>query len=60
MRGLEELFNVPVLEAYGTTEAAHQMNSNPLPPAQRKVGSVGLAAGPEISIMDEPATSFLP
>ncbi len=53
MRGLEELFNVPVLEAYGMTEAAHQMTSNPLPPAQRKVGSVGLAAGPEISIMDE-------
>ena len=53
MRGLEELFNVPVLEAYGMTEAAHQMTSNPLPPGQRKVGSVGLAAGPEVSIMDE-------
>ena len=54
MRELEELFQVPVLEAYGMTEAAHQMTSNPLPPGQRKVGSVGLAAGPEVSIMDEP------
>jgi acyl-CoA synthetase (AMP-forming)/AMP-acid ligase II len=34
------------------TEAAHQMASNPLPPAQRKPGSVGIAAGPEIAIMD--------
>jgi long-subunit acyl-CoA synthetase (AMP-forming) len=35
------------------TEAAHQIASNPLPPEQRKVGSVGLAGGPEISVMDE-------
>ena len=53
MRGLEELFHVPVIEAYGMTEAAHQITSNPLPPGQRKVGSVGLAAGPEVSIMGE-------
>jgi amino acid adenylation domain-containing protein len=53
MRGLEDLFHVPVIEAYGMTEAAHQIASNPLPPGQRKVGSVGLAAGPEVSIMDE-------
>jgi acyl carrier protein len=35
------------------TEAAHQMASNPLPPEQRKAGSVGKAAGPEVAIMDE-------
>jgi acyl carrier protein len=29
------------------------MCSNPLPPAQRKVGSVGLPAGPEVAVMDE-------
>jgi acyl-CoA synthetase (AMP-forming)/AMP-acid ligase II/acyl carrier protein len=52
MQGLEELFEVPVIESYGMTEAAHQMASNPLPPGQRKVGSVGLAAGPEVSVMD--------
>jgi len=53
MQGLEETFKVPVIESYGMTEAAHQMASNPLPPGQRKVGSVGLAAGPQVSIMDE-------
>jgi acyl-CoA synthetase (AMP-forming)/AMP-acid ligase II len=35
------------------TEAAHQMASNLLPPGARKPGSVGVAAGPEIAIMDE-------
>jgi acyl-CoA synthetase (AMP-forming)/AMP-acid ligase II len=35
------------------TEAAHQMASNPLPPRARKPGSVGIAAGPEVRIMDE-------
>ena len=34
------------------TEAAHQMASNPLPPAERRPGSVGIAAGPEVAIMD--------
>jgi acyl-CoA synthetase (AMP-forming)/AMP-acid ligase II len=28
------------------------MASNPLPPAQRKPGTVGLAAGPEVAVMD--------
>jgi len=51
MRELEQAFEVPVLEAYGMTEAS-QICSNPLPPRERKEGSVGLAAGPEISIMD--------
>jgi len=53
MQELEERFRVPVIEAYGMTEAAHQMTSNPLPPGQRKLGSVGMAAGPEVAIMDE-------
>ena len=52
MAELERAFGVPVVEAYGMTEAAHQMASNPLPPAQRKPGSVGLPAGPEIAILD--------
>jgi acyl-CoA synthetase (AMP-forming)/AMP-acid ligase II len=34
------------------TEAAHQMASNPLPPQERKPGTVGKAAGPEVGIMD--------
>ena len=40
-----------MIEAYGMTEAAHQMASNPLRGA-RKPGSVGVAAGPEVAIMD--------
>ncbi len=51
--GLERAFGVPVLEAYGMTEAAHQMASNPLPPRPRKAGSVGVAAGAEIAIRGE-------
>ena len=49
---LEDVFTTPVLEAYGMTEAAHQMACNPLPPACRKPGSVGLPAGVEIAIAD--------
>lgn len=53
MAALEAAFGVPVIESYGMTEAAHQMASNPLPPHARKPGSVGLAAGPEIAILDQ-------
>jgi oxalate---CoA ligase len=49
---LEATFSAPLIEAYGMTEAAHQMASNPLPPAKRIPGSVGIAAGPEVAIMD--------
>ena len=52
MTALEDTFHAPVIEAYGMTEAAHQMASNPLPPKQRKPGTVGLAAGPEVGVMD--------
>ncbi len=51
MTAMEAAFGVPVLEAYGMTEAAHQMASNPLPPAARFPGSVGIAAGPDIAIL---------
>jgi acyl-CoA synthetase (AMP-forming)/AMP-acid ligase II len=52
MHDLEEAFGAPVLEAYGMTEAAHQMASNPLPPAPRLPGSVGRGTDVRISIMD--------
>lgn len=52
MASLESVFEAPVIEAYGMTEAAHQIASNPLPPRARKPGSVGVAAGPEIAIMN--------
>ncbi len=53
LRKLEAVFRAPVIESYGMTETAHQIASNPLPPAQREPGSVGLAAGPEVAIMDD-------
>jgi acyl-CoA synthetase (AMP-forming)/AMP-acid ligase II len=49
---LESLIGAPVLEAYGMTEASHQMASNPLPPAPHKFGTVGPGTGVKISIMD--------
>ncbi|HTR76471.1 MAG TPA: acyl--CoA ligase [Gemmatimonadaceae bacterium] len=49
---LESVFGVPVIEAYGMTEASHQMASNRLPPGTRKPGTVGPAAGPEIRVVD--------
>jgi oxalate---CoA ligase len=53
---LEDMLGVPVIEAYGMTEASHQVASNPLPPATRKPGSVGPAAGPEIAVVDQAGT----
>jgi acyl-CoA synthetase (AMP-forming)/AMP-acid ligase II len=59
MQKMEDHFGVPVLEAYGMTEASHQMASNPLPPAPRKPGSVGPGTGVGITIRDE-AGNVLP
>jgi oxalate---CoA ligase len=56
MAELEALFGAPVVEAYGMTEAAHQMACNPLPPGERKPGTVGPAAGPDVAIMDQVGT----
>lgn len=50
---IEDLFGVPFVEAYGMTEAAHQMTSNPLPPRHRKAGSVGVGTGLRVRIMDK-------
>src|SRR5438876_9893215 len=59
MAGLEARFGCPVLEAYGMTEAAHQMASNPLPPAPRRPGSVGRGTGVRVAAMDD-AGNLLP
>ncbi|NDV85321.1 AMP-binding protein [Aurantimonas aggregata] len=56
MSELEAAFGCPVIESYGMTEAAHQMASNLLPPGQRKPGSVGPAAGPEVAILSQDGT----
>jgi acyl-CoA synthetase (AMP-forming)/AMP-acid ligase II len=53
MKSLVETFGAPVVEAYGMTEAAHQMCCNPLPPRAQKPGSVGVASGPEVRIAHE-------
>lgn len=53
---LEEAFNAPVLEAYAMTEGAHQITSNPLPPAKRYPGSVGIGMGVEVKILDQQGT----
>ena len=59
MAELEKTFGAPVVEAYAMTEAAHQMTCNQLPPGQRKAGTVGPAAGPEVAVMDESGPSLL-
>src|SRR5437588_5506025 len=59
MADMEATFGAPVLEAYGMTEAAHQMASNPLPPLAHKAGSVGQGTSVEIAILDE-AGNILP
>jgi acyl-CoA synthetase (AMP-forming)/AMP-acid ligase II len=58
MTELEEVFKVPVIEAYGMTEASHQITSNPLPLLERRRGSVGVATHTDVAIMDE-AGNFL-
>lgn len=50
---LRELFGVPVIEAYGMTEATHQMCANPLPPASAKARSVGVPTGVELAVLDD-------
>ena len=55
---IENLFGVPFVEAYGMTEASHQMTSNPLPPRHRKAGSVGVGTGLRVRIMDKLGNSL--
>jgi acyl-CoA synthetase (AMP-forming)/AMP-acid ligase II len=52
MREAEAGYGAPMVEAYGMTEATHQIASNPLPPAARYEGSVGVPAGAEFRIVD--------
>jgi amino acid adenylation domain-containing protein len=51
--GIEAALGVPLIESYGMTEAAPQIASNRLPPEERKPGSVGRPAGPDVAIMDD-------
>ncbi len=60
IRRLEELFRAPVLDSYGLTEASSTIAGEPLPPAPRKRGSVGVALGCEIAILDEQGSALAP
>lgn len=51
MGELENCFGAPVIEAYGMTEATHQMCCNRLD--KQKPGSVGIPAGPLVKIAHE-------
>jgi acyl-CoA synthetase (AMP-forming)/AMP-acid ligase II len=59
MHELVDVFNAPVIESYGMTEAAHQMASNPLPPRAQKPGAVGVEAGPFVRIANEAENELL-
>jgi oxalate---CoA ligase len=52
----EREYGAPMLEAYGMTEASHQISSNPLPPAARVPGSVGVPTSTQIAIADVDGT----
>ena len=60
MERLEQLYQAPVLEAYGMTEASHQMTSNPLPPGRHQPGSVGVPAGAEVRIVSKAGQDLPP
>lgn len=52
--GLESAFGVPALNAYGMTEAAHQISSVRLPGDRRSSGAamtVGYPSGPEVAVL---------
>ena len=51
MAAVEELFDVPVIQTFGMTEAGPLVASTPLPPAIRKPASVGRSCGTDIRIV---------
>ena len=48
---LERVLSCPVINAYGMTEASHQMTSNPVPPGERRAGTVGRPAGADVAVL---------
>jgi acyl-CoA synthetase (AMP-forming)/AMP-acid ligase II len=51
---LERAFESPVIEWYGMTEVTSSpIACNPLPPRQRKAGSVGIPVALHVAVMDE-------
>lgn len=54
---VEKVLGAPLIEAYGMTECAHQIASNPLNPGLRKPGTVGVPTGVEIRIAEVEGTN---
>jgi acyl-CoA synthetase (AMP-forming)/AMP-acid ligase II len=56
---LERIFEAPVLEFYGLTETSSApITCNPLPPRQRKPGSVGIPVDLDVAITDQRGTAL--
>lgn len=51
-QALQQLFGCPVIEAYGMTEAAHQICTNGLDAGGRRAGSVGRPGAAFVTILD--------
>ena len=51
-RAFEQMFGIGIVETMGLTETAAPSFSNPMEPAQRKLGSVGRASGCEARVID--------
>jgi acyl-CoA synthetase (AMP-forming)/AMP-acid ligase II len=49
----EQTFRIPMIETMGLTETCAPILSNPMPPAQRKPGSPGVAYGNQAIVVDE-------
>ncbi|WP_329172274.1 non-ribosomal peptide synthetase [Streptomyces sp. NBC_01477] len=57
---LERATGAPVIDSYGMTEACSIITSNPLPPAERKPGSVGVSIGNELAVRGEDGKFLAP
>ncbi len=59
-RAFEEKFHIGIIETMGLTETAAPCFTNPLDPAQRKIGSPGQAYGNEAKIIDATGSGLPP
>ncbi len=59
-RQLEEVFRAPVIEAYGMTEASHQIVSCRVSSETHRPGFVGNSKGTEVAIVDGKGKQLLP